>query len=86
MGIAVKNFWLTMLMISAMGTIAYGQTGAGEEEPLEFTTRYDRRHLDRDPKIGAALPDVEAFDEDGQPFLLAGTRGKYTVLVFGCLT
>ena len=38
------------------------------------------------PKVGKLLPDLEAFDENGQPFRLSSLQGNYTVLVFGCLT
>ena len=52
----------------------------------EFAVRYDKRFAKRDPAIGATIEDVSAFDENGDAFKLSKTRGKHTVLVFGCLT
>lgn len=38
------------------------------------------------PQVGQPLPDLEGFDEKGRPFRLGQLKGRYTVLVFGCLT
>ena len=38
------------------------------------------------PPVGTMLPQVDAFDEQGEKFSTASLRGSYTVLVFGCLT
>ena len=38
------------------------------------------------PKIGAKLPELKIFDENGITFNTNSLRGNYTVLVFGCLT
>ncbi len=35
---------------------------------------------------GQELPEVSVFTADGKPFSTAELRGRYTVLVFGCLT
>ncbi len=32
------------------------------------------------------MPDVTIYDESGEKFPLSRTKGKYAVLVFGCLT
>jgi len=37
-------------------------------------------------KIGQALPDLTIFDDKGGEFRLADLKGKYSVIVFGCLT
>ena len=37
-------------------------------------------------KIGQALPDLTIFDEKGGKVRLADLKGKYSVIVFGCLT
>ena len=52
----------------------------------EFVERMDREFLTRKPLIGEFVEDVEFFDEDGNAMRLGSTRGKYTVLIFGCLT
>ena len=38
------------------------------------------------PKIGAKLPELKLFDENGITFDTNSLKGNYTVLVFGCLT
>jgi cytochrome oxidase Cu insertion factor (SCO1/SenC/PrrC family) len=32
------------------------------------------------------MPEVTVFDADGKPFETASLKGKYSVVVFGCLT
>ena len=41
---------------------------------------------EQSPKIGAKLPELKLFDENGITFNTNSLRGNYTVLVFGCLT
>lgn len=38
------------------------------------------------PAVGDLLPDVEVCTPDGKPFNTNELRGRYAVLVFGCLT
>ncbi len=38
------------------------------------------------PDVGQQLPDVAGYRSDGTKVSLRDLRGKYTVLVFGCLT
>jgi cytochrome oxidase Cu insertion factor (SCO1/SenC/PrrC family) len=38
------------------------------------------------PSIGSELPDASGYTADGKPFNLRELKGKYTVIVFGCLT
>ena len=52
----------------------------------EFVDSSNRRYLNRDPKIGSLVPDIQAWDATGNEFQLGSTRGKYTVIIFGCLT
>ena len=37
-------------------------------------------------EIGTPLPDLTAYDADGQPFKLSQLKGHYSVIVVGCLT
>jgi len=37
-------------------------------------------------KIGQQMPDVTIYDANGEKFPLSKAKGKYAVLVFGCLT
>ena len=57
---------------------------ANAQKP-EFETSYNERFLKRNNLIGQK-PDVELFDSQGRPFSIASAEGKYTVVVFGCLT
>jgi Ca2+-binding EF-hand superfamily protein len=38
------------------------------------------------PKVGTSLPNLIAYNADGKEFKLSEVKGKYSVLVFGCLT
>lgn len=53
---------------------------------VEFVDGANKRFLTKAPKIGATLENVQAFSDDGNEFRLGSTRGKHTVLIFGCLT
>ena len=57
-----------------------------ERSVPEFVDTYNKRFLSRPPEIGSSIPELTVFAEDGSDFELSATRGKYTVLVFGCLT
>ncbi len=65
-----------------------GKSGKNKQdrEPVEFIEMYNRRHLATDPKLDTVLKEVEVFDSKGNAFSTAKLRGKYSVLVFGCLT
>lgn len=52
----------------------------------EFETSYNKRFLERSPLIGKSMSDVSIFNDKGLPFSLKDAEGKYTVVVFGCLT
>jgi len=51
-----------------------------------FVERMNARFEDQHPRVGEPLPDATGLTADGAPFSLAETRGKWTVLVTGCLT
>lgn len=39
------------------------------------------------PKIGSLIPEISVFDERGESFpLREKLKGRYAVIVFGCLT
>ena len=66
---------------------AGGTESAKKAKPIiEFADKYNRDFAEKDPRVGETLPAVSAFDEQGQPFDLDQLKGKYSVLVFGCLT
>ena len=81
---------LTLFLVGGAGWIFMSHTvqenEQDEKKPPEFAEQYDQRFLKKKPKIGELLPEFKAFDEAGKPFELKQTRGRYTVLVFGCLT
>lgn len=52
----------------------------------EFTDTYNKRFLDRKPRIGKTIDGLMAFGEDGKEFDFDALRGKFTVINFGCLT
>lgn len=55
--------------------------------PVEFAARYEKMFARRKPLLGDSIAgDLAAFDENGKEFRFETTRGKYTVIVFGCLT
>jgi len=45
-----------------------------------------RQFDQRAPAIGSELPDLSVSDGDGNPLKVRDLRGKFTVIVFGCLT
>ncbi len=56
--------------------------GAGSRPGTPGSATLERAGL----KLGQSLPDLTIFDEHGGKFRLADVKGKYTVIVFGCLT
>ena len=38
------------------------------------------------PAVGDQLPDVTVHTDTGDDFRMSALKGKYTILVFGCLT
>lgn len=58
-----------------------------KQEPVEFVDRFESRVKGKNPKLGSTISsELAAYDSDGKPFSFAKTRGKHTVIVFGCLT
>ena len=76
----------TLLSILALFCLCCGTAFGQPQSDKEWTAKYDARFLKQDPQVGTTIPDVAAFDGNGKPFQLSSTRGKYTVIVFGCLT
>ncbi len=56
-----------------------GQRGGGRAGP-------DAQFGREAPKIGDPLPNLTAYDANGNEFKLSSLKGHYSVLVFGCLT
>ena len=53
---------------------------------MQWTEVYDKMFVERTPLIGEFAPSAKAFDEHGEKFKMSSLEGKYTVIVFGCLT
>ena len=74
---------LCLLALVPTATALAQEAGRNDRPgPRQLLQRFDRVA----PKVGQVLPDIAGFDEKGQPFRLGQLKGRYTVLVFGCLT
>ncbi len=74
---------LCLLALMPVGTALTQEAGRSDRPVWSLL---QQRFEKEAPKVGQALPEVTAFDEKGQPFRLGQLKGRYTVLVFGCLT
>ena len=90
---------IAVFALSIGCTIANAQSGGNQKakpggkqdknakaSSMEFVEQYNRRHASQDPRIGEVIKTVEVYDAQGKTFNTESLRGKYTVLVFGCLT
>lgn len=60
-----------------------GARGGGSSRPgTAGSSTLERAGL----KIGQPVPNLTIHDDKGGPFRMADLKGKYTVIVFGCLT
>ena len=59
---------------------------AGEKGRNQLAQTMQSRFDRSSPAIDTELPDISGFRADGTAIALKSLRGKYTVLVFGCLT
>jgi cytochrome oxidase Cu insertion factor (SCO1/SenC/PrrC family) len=60
-----------------------------EEKPagkLSPMAALEKRFQDFDLKVGDPFPEAEVYDAEGKPFNTKSLKGKYTVIVNGCLT
>lgn len=67
----------------ALIAVASANPGWGQAQQRRMS---EEQFAEKSPKVGEVLPNVKAFDEQGRPVELKDLRGKYTVLVFGCIT
>lgn len=82
-----------LLVLGLPNTPAWGQvqnretpTASAQRNSKEWTEQYDQRFKNQNPLMGQAAPQAVCYDQSGKPFTLSKIRGKYAVLVFGCLT
>jgi len=85
--------FIAFLIIGLLCTSAWGQKkknesteGLAKGNAKEWTAQYDQRFKKQNPLLGQTAPEADCYDESGEPFRLSKIRGKYAVLVFGCLT
>jgi hypothetical protein len=57
-----------------------------EKPKLDALARFDASFQKREPLVGTQVALVDAWDAAGDKIQVGGVPGKYTVLVFGCLT
>jgi cytochrome oxidase Cu insertion factor (SCO1/SenC/PrrC family) len=78
-----------MIRLSVVTCLASGLLSAGSQSlPAQQSARgqLQSSFASKAPSIGAELPDASGYTADGKPFNLRELKGKYTVIVFGCLT
>lgn len=84
------HFLLALLIIGLVGSAAMGQgfrRGGGPGGRIGGPGgRGGSRLGSSGLKVGSPMPEVTVFDETGKPFETASLKGKYSVVVFGCLT
>ncbi|MCP5118430.1 MAG: hypothetical protein GY953_47065, partial [bacterium] len=57
-----------------------------EEKPLTAAQKMEKRFNEFPLKVGDPFPEVDIYDADGNAFNTKSLKGKYTVIVNGCLT
>ena len=82
----LSRMWCTALVISLSATTAAHAQPSPAGGPDSPRQQVVRGFEERSPGVGQPLPDVAAWDADGQPLRLSSLKGSHTVLVFGCLT
>ncbi|HUG93299.1 MAG TPA: hypothetical protein VML55_20830 [Planctomycetaceae bacterium] len=70
------------IALGLLATSVRAQPGEANSPRQQVVRGFERTA----PDVGELLPDVAAFDADGQPLRLSSLKGSHTVLVFGCLT
>jgi len=77
---------LSAMLLVLTATFASAQERRGDAAGRPARGGADKRFEQAKPAVGDMLPDVGAFDENGQKLKLRDLKGQYTVIVFGCLT
>lgn len=76
------KFSTSVVLAASIGMMA----GPLAAESIEKPEAKESGMTDRLPEIGSTIADEEIFSENGDPFRTSLLKGRYTVLVFGCLT
>ena len=81
---SMKQVTCSLLLITFY--ICSFATSTVSAQTAEFVDKYNKKFLKKEPKIGDTVKEVSVFDDLGKPMKLSSAQGKYTVLIFGCLT
>ena len=73
------------LLLTALYLCSFA-TSTISAQTVEFVDKYNKKFLKKEPKIGDTVKEVSVFDDQGKQMKLSSAQGKYTVLIFGCLT
>lgn len=69
------------------GGASEARQASDDSNGRDWQRSMNERFLEEDPKIGALIPDVSAYDAEGNKVRLREIlAGQHAVLVFGCLT
>jgi cytochrome oxidase Cu insertion factor (SCO1/SenC/PrrC family) len=66
--------------------LALALAAPGGEAQAQKSQARDEAFVAASPAVGEPLPDLTLYTPDGKEFRTAGLRGRYAVVVFGCLT
>ena len=72
----------TAILLLMSLALAYAQFRGGDSPRNRLRERFAASEL----RVGDPLPAIECFDGKGAPFNLGNLKGRYAVVVFGCLT
>ena len=73
------------LLIGAAGVLTAQRLDL-DPQPGSAGEMVVRQFEESAPAVGAPFPAVPIYDAEGKPFHTSALRGRYTVLVSGCLT
>lgn len=80
----LDRFFVLLVICASQALIC--ERGAPAQLYAQRNPKKEEAFVRAHPAVGDALPDVEVFTPDGQPFRTKDLRGHYAVLTFGCLT
>lgn len=73
---------LVLVCVALAAPLALGQTGQADDQRRQLRDRFEATGL----KPGSPFPERDVFDAEGNRFNTRSLKGKYTVIVNGCLT
>ena len=77
---------LTVVVLLATASLVVAQRMDVLPQPGSAGDNVVRMFEQNAPPVGALFPVLSIFDEAGRPFSTAALKGRWTVLVSGCLT